>query len=475
MPPTSPSSEVNLPPAMLDIILNGPALQPPVGAIPHLDGHWDEKYKFYIVISLCMAIMAIFILVRIYTKLRVVGGFEPADYFIIASYAISLNVLVFSTLALPHGWGVHQWNVQVKTLFKLLYYINILEILYGPLVFCIKMAVTLQYLRMFVPNRTVNPFVFYGSWSIITACTIFYIVTTFLTVYACNPREKIWDKLMLGGHCLNYRGIIVSTACFNILSDVAILLLPVTTVWKLRIPTKKKIAISLLFGTGLLACGASAMRVFFSLRIIVARDKADISYNSVFTALWSYIECALGVIVACSISIPKLLQAKGGKLRKAFSSVANRFPSLSLRRRTKPTGEQLPVIHEARFASEELKGWESDVLLLICPDTLQDLDSANHQKASKEVPKLKREAGFGSPQKSGDEEKRRLLEDDSSNQGIREDKNIEAIMKRATNALHREIRDMPEDPKLTDGREILVKDRHNVYLRPGAISKFIKE
>ena len=129
---------------------------------------------------------------------------------------------------------------------------NILEILYGPLVFCVKMAVTLQYLRMFAPNRTVNPFVFYGSWIIITICTLFYITIVFLTVYACTPREKIWNRLLPGGQCLNYRATIVSTAFFNILSDIAILLLPVRTVWKMRIPTKKKVAISMLFGTGLL-------------------------------------------------------------------------------------------------------------------------------------------------------------------------------------------------------------------------------
>jgi hypothetical protein len=119
------------------------------------------------------------------------------------------------------------------------------------MIFCVKTAVTLQYLRMFAPNRTINPFVFYGSWLIMTACAVFYTLTTLLTVFVCTPREKIWNKLYPGGHCMNYRAIIVSTSFFNIVSDAFILLLPVRTVWKLQIPTKKKIAISLLFGTGL--------------------------------------------------------------------------------------------------------------------------------------------------------------------------------------------------------------------------------
>jgi hypothetical protein len=114
------------------------------------------------------------------------------------------------------------------------------------------MALTLQYLRMFAPNKTVNAFVFYGSWFIMILITVFYTLTTFLTAYACSPREKIWNKLYPGGHCMNYRAIIMSTACFNIITDVSILLLPVTTVLRMRIPTKKKIVIIILFSFGLM-------------------------------------------------------------------------------------------------------------------------------------------------------------------------------------------------------------------------------
>lgn len=50
---------------------------------------------------------------------------------------------------------------------------------------------------------------------------------------------------------MNYRAIVISTAFYNIVSDISILLLPVLTVWRMSIPMKKKVGISLLFGTGL--------------------------------------------------------------------------------------------------------------------------------------------------------------------------------------------------------------------------------
>lgn len=127
-----------------------------------------------------------------------------------------------------------------------------LEVLFGPLVLCMKLSIILQYLRMFAPHRVVNPLVYYGSWLIITTSTVFYTTTTFLTIFACTPQEKIWNRMYVGGHCIfqTTRGVIFATAIFNIISDVAILLLPITTVWKLRIPMGKKVGISLLFGTG---------------------------------------------------------------------------------------------------------------------------------------------------------------------------------------------------------------------------------
>jgi hypothetical protein len=59
---------------------------------------------------------------------------------------------------------------------------------------------------------------------------------------------------------------------------------------------------------------------------------ADISYDSVYTAVWSYIECGLGVAVACTLSIPKLIKTKGGKVRAIFSSLVKSVTSRTTKR-----------------------------------------------------------------------------------------------------------------------------------------------
>lgn len=108
------------------------------------------------------------------------------------------------------------------------------------------------------------------------------------------------------------------------------------------------------------ACIASAMRAFYTMRIISGGDAADISYNSVFTALWSYAECTLGVIVACTLTIPKLIRAKGGKLRAIFSGIAKGFPSFRTRHGTESAPDSFPPADAVRLSCVELKTWHSD-------------------------------------------------------------------------------------------------------------------
>ncbi|KAF2471691.1 uncharacterized protein BDR25DRAFT_222690 [Lindgomyces ingoldianus] len=206
---------------------------------------------------------------------------------------------------------------------------NIAEIVYCPAIFAVKMAILVQYLKMFAPNRTVNPTMFFGAWTMILACFIFYTIVMFWTIFYCSPRPMIWNKFTPGGHCHDHSPIVISSGIFNMVSDVIILLLPTSSLWKLRVPIGKKISVSLLFGTGLLACGASVMRIFFTVKIAPKLSEADVSLNGLWIGLWSEAEIALGFIVACALTLPKLLQAKQKQITAAFTFLSMPLSTIS--------------------------------------------------------------------------------------------------------------------------------------------------
>lgn len=56
---------------------------------------------------------------------------------------------------------------------------------------------------------------------------------------------------------------------------------------------------------------------------------ADISYNVAWLGLWAYAEISLGLIVICTLSLPKFIEVKGVKLRLFLSSISRPFSSKS--------------------------------------------------------------------------------------------------------------------------------------------------
>lgn len=78
MAPT-PNKPTLLTPAVISYLKEGPALQPPKGVIPNVNNHWDDEWLLYFTVSLCMAVIGIMVIVRLYTKWRIVKRFEAAD------------------------------------------------------------------------------------------------------------------------------------------------------------------------------------------------------------------------------------------------------------------------------------------------------------------------------------------------------------------------------------------------------------
>ncbi|KAF2871123.1 hypothetical protein BDV95DRAFT_573330 [Massariosphaeria phaeospora] len=93
---------------------------------------------------------------------------------------------------------------------------------------------------------------FYGAWSLIVLNGVYYTIGTALVIWACNPREKIWNPFIPGGRCLDSTAVFRTAASFNIFSDVSILILPSLSIWQLHVPFKKKVEIFLLLALGLL-------------------------------------------------------------------------------------------------------------------------------------------------------------------------------------------------------------------------------
>ncbi|KAF9693693.1 hypothetical protein EKO04_008336 [Ascochyta lentis] len=306
---------------------------------------------------------------------------EPADYFLFLAFPLIVAEVAMGYQMVKWGAGVHQWQVTLGQLFNQLYWANVAQIIYCPLSFVVKMAILMQYLRLFAPSRSGNRFMWYGAWATIVATFIVYTFFTFWTMFYCKPRQMIWDKLTPGGKCYDVNDIILSQGAFNMASDVVILFLPTLSLWQLNVPLARKMFITLLFATGLIACIASAMRIWFTLNIAAVIAEADVSWNSLFIGIWTTLEVSLVFVVACTLCLPKLIQSKGRKFRVALSYASAPFSAIpGIVRRTTGSPENLkPRTSRGSQELEQTSPWE-DVELNDKPSKYHEYEHTQWQE-----------------------------------------------------------------------------------------------
>ena len=117
--------------------------------------------------------------------------------------------------------------------------------LYTNIIPLVKISILLLYKRLFPLHRVHQIlYVLIG----ILAC--FEISTTFVDIFNCHPIAASWDKTIPNSHCVVPQTLYMATAGINLATDIIILVLPMPLVWRLRLSTKRKIAVSCIFVLG---------------------------------------------------------------------------------------------------------------------------------------------------------------------------------------------------------------------------------
>jgi len=109
----------------------------------------------------------------------------------------------------------------------------------------IKMSILCQYLRFLV-----NPTIRRICWAMLAVVALYGVGALLGSVFACTPVARFWDPENHNGHCINLRAFWFTNASLNIVSDIAIWILPMPALRSLQLPQKQKYSVILVFALG---------------------------------------------------------------------------------------------------------------------------------------------------------------------------------------------------------------------------------
>ncbi|KAF4458675.1 integral membrane [Fusarium albosuccineum] len=156
-----------------------------------------------------------------------------------------------------------------------------------------KLAILFLYWRLFqlsairIPIRVMIVLTF-----------MWIIVRTFMTIFRCLPVQAYWDKTIPHAVCrINDTQFFFGTVLTHFLMDVAILVLPIIEVFKLRLRLGQKIAVAGLFTLGTIVCVASVCAIVEAVRYDPKSKQMPHDYG--MYCVWGSVEINIAIVSAC--------------------------------------------------------------------------------------------------------------------------------------------------------------------------------
>ncbi|KAI9833223.1 MAG: hypothetical protein M1826_000136 [Phylliscum demangeonii] len=175
----------------------------------------------------------------------------------------------------------------------------VLTVLYPLEIGLLKVSILAFYAR-FLPPKPYLPIL----WFIAVLTALFCLATSMATLFQCSPVSKAWDVDVTCAVNVPVLHLVISL--FNLLTDLAILILPIQVTARLRTTRKRKVGLVALFSIGLLGTIVTAVRLaklFDLANIEVATAVIPFLATTHSVVMWSQVE--LNIVLLC-VNLPAL-------------------------------------------------------------------------------------------------------------------------------------------------------------------------
>ncbi|KAK3395301.1 hypothetical protein B0H63DRAFT_408742 [Podospora didyma] len=242
------------------------------------------------ILAVTGTLSSLVIAMRCYARISLLRFFGLDDGVMLAAQVLNLAATAVVGLEAHFGLGRHAWTMPEEN------YIPYMKSFYFSIIFynlgmCLtKISILLQFRRIFsavtMQTATLYGLYFLIAWGITLSC---------LLPLVCYPVRAFWDT-SVSGRCLDQSAIWYVMAGVNLVSDFALVTMPLPAISSLKLPKQQKILLFFVFTIGIFPCAVSIYRIK-TLR--VAAVSQDPTWDNVNAATFSVLELSIGVIAAC--------------------------------------------------------------------------------------------------------------------------------------------------------------------------------
>ncbi|TVY27489.1 putative membrane protein [Lachnellula hyalina] len=196
------------------------------------------------------------------------------------------------------GVGRHWVELSIPYQMRNLKFQTGLQFLYPGAVTFPKLSIVCLYLRIFTKKRYQ-----YAAYAICAILVINLIILWCFDFAMCVPFRYQWNKL-IHGHCIDQNALFTWISIPNLVTDVAILALPLPVIYQLKCTRGQKVGVTITVLTGSFGIITAIVRFVIFLTVPLAKD---LSYYGARVTIWTTVEPGVYLIAACLPSLRPLL------------------------------------------------------------------------------------------------------------------------------------------------------------------------
>ncbi|KAA8568755.1 hypothetical protein EYC84_007749 [Monilinia fructicola] len=193
-----------------------------------------------------------------------IRSFGADDWLILVALPLGWGMAICTIIAVHYGLGLHALSVPPENFVPFIKVYFATELIWACAMGLIKISILLLYIRIFGSMRYFRITAYnFGAFTVAWA-----IMVLFVCAFQCLPVAYQWDKSIEGGRCINSWLFFTVGSSFDVLVDLALLILPLPAIWNLQLSILQKLSLIAIFCLGSLTCVFSLIRL-----IAVAQDK----------------------------------------------------------------------------------------------------------------------------------------------------------------------------------------------------------
>ncbi|KAK2045443.1 integral membrane protein [Colletotrichum somersetense] len=259
------------------------------------------------------------VILRLISRRIANRAMDGSDWFIVAACVFSNALQAVSIVSVVQcGVGLSNADVVPKygsgPIIKFLKVLVVQQIIWAISLSLCKIAILFLYSKIFTTRAMVMVARIMAGFT-----AVWTVVTVLVAFFICRPLSDNWLLDLKNRNCGNQPAADGTMGVLNMITDIAVLVMPIPHLWKLRLETYKKVALIVTFSLGVFTCIVSALRLYYLANL----EYYDVIFNIPNALIFSALEPAVGITLAC---IP-LLRPLLGRSKYSPKGSANYYSS----------------------------------------------------------------------------------------------------------------------------------------------------